>query len=168
MGSVGFVYPTSLNVGTTVRKHSWSMQSDIVVSRSHVRWCGRFKFEEEEDEGEDSSTGEYGGGKLRPIVWSLGGNSMDDSASAKEGVAWVSCCWLLGLWLWLQLRAKGSRRCSMQSHMTIELEEGLRVRGSRVLSAKSCVCSFAAAISWVLVIAAGEAPHDPEQICRML
>lgn len=56
MGSVGFVYPTSLNVGKTVRKHSWSMQSDIVVFRSHARCCGRSEFEGDDDE--DGSIGE--------------------------------------------------------------------------------------------------------------
>lgn len=56
MGSVGFVYPTSLNVGRTARNPSWSIQSEIVVLCSQARWRGRFKLEE--DGGEDGSIGE--------------------------------------------------------------------------------------------------------------
>ena len=85
MGSVGFVYPTSLNVGKAARKHSWSMQSDIVTFRSHARWCGRVKLVEDDDD-EDGSIGKYGGGKPRYIVRSLGVNLMDKSASAEEKV----------------------------------------------------------------------------------
>ena len=132
MGSVGFVYPTSLKVGKTARKHSWSMQSDIVTFRSHARWCGRFTLEEEEDD-EEGSIGKKGGGKPRYIVRSLGGNLMDKSASAEErveaeaecesrgwlGKSYSSCSWS---WSWSRAKGNGGRR--RQSQRVIELEEG--------------------------------------------
>ena len=51
MGRAGFAYPTSLNVGKTARKPSWSIQNEIVMFRSHARWCGRFIEEDEEEDG---------------------------------------------------------------------------------------------------------------------
>ena len=172
MGSVGFVYPTSLNVGKAERKHSWSMQSDIVTFRSQARWCGRFRLEEDDDD-EDGSIGKKGGGNPRYIVRSLGGNLMDKSASAEDRVEVDVYGWWLGRswswsWSWSpRSRVKGNRGRPMQSERMIELEEGWPVRGSKVSSGtKFCLCSFAAAIGWVLLIAAGEAPHDPQQIRR--
>ena len=84
MGRVGFVYPTIPNVGNTARKPSWSMQSEIVMSCNHARWRGRFKLEEDDEEG--SIAGEWGGCKPRPIVGFRGENSMVKSASAEEEV----------------------------------------------------------------------------------
>jgi len=67
-------------------------------------------------------------------------------------------CWLPMSWPWL--RVMGNRTCSTQSWKEIELEKGWTVRGLKVSSGEPCLC-FAAAISWVVLIAAGEAPHKP-------
>jgi hypothetical protein len=84
-----------------VRKASWSMQSEIVTSCSHVRLGGILEFAEDDDE--DGSIDD-GGNPWSIIARLLGVKSIDESASAEEMVGEETARAILCWWSWLEVK----------------------------------------------------------------